>query len=116
LVALSALLDKPGVERAHDRTRAAAPDGGDLPPRLRANLRGTVFAHLDCGDSWRERLGEIQVPTLVVRGEDDRFFPVGNGRAMAAEILSAIKCCGWLLTEGPGEGLGGGVGGVDAAA
>jgi pimeloyl-ACP methyl ester carboxylesterase len=26
---------------------------------------------------WRERLPEIEVPTLVVHGRRDRFFPVG---------------------------------------
>jgi pimeloyl-ACP methyl ester carboxylesterase len=85
--------DDAAVRRAHgeiyDRTRDAAPEGADLPPRFRANHMGMVFAHLDCGDRWRERLGEIRMPTLVVHGEDDRFFPVGNGRATAAEILGA---------------------------
>ena len=73
----------------YDRTRDAAPEGADLPPRFRANHLGMVFAHLDCGDRWRERFSEIRMPTLVVHGEGDRFFPVGNGRAMAAEIPGA---------------------------
>jgi pimeloyl-ACP methyl ester carboxylesterase len=77
-------IDEAAVRRAlgeiYDRTRDAAPEGAGLPPRFRANLMGMVFAHLDCGDRWRERLGEIRMPTLVVHGEDDRFFPVGNGR------------------------------------
>jgi pimeloyl-ACP methyl ester carboxylesterase len=86
-------IDEVAVRRAlgeiYDRTRDAAPEGAGLPPRFRANLMGMVFAHLDCGHRWRERLGEIRMPTLVVHGEDDRFFPVGNGRAMAAEIPGA---------------------------
>lgn len=85
--------DEAAVRRAlgevYDRTRDAAPQGADLPPRFRANHMWTVFAHLDSGDRWRERLGEIRAPTLVVHGEDDRFFPVGNGRALAAEIPGA---------------------------
>lgn len=41
------------------------------------------------GPRWRERLGEISVPTLVLHGEDDPFFPIGNGGALAAEIPHA---------------------------
>ena len=38
---------------------------------------------------WRERLGDITAPTLVLHGEDDPFFPIGNGQALAAEIPDA---------------------------
>ena len=83
-------IDEATVRRTHgqiyDRTLDAAPEGADLPPRFRANHMDAVFAHLDSGDRWRERLGEIGVPTLVVHGEDDRFFPIGNGRALAVAI------------------------------
>ena len=41
------------------------------------------------GPRWRERLGEITAPTLVLHGEDDPFFPIGNGEALAAEIPDA---------------------------
>jgi pimeloyl-ACP methyl ester carboxylesterase len=44
------------------------------------------IAFADHGPRWRERLGEITAPTLVLHGEDDRFFPIGNGEALAAEI------------------------------
>lgn len=54
-----------------------------------ANHRGTVFAKLDCTPRWRERLPELAVPTLVVHGRNDRFFPVGNGEALAREIPDA---------------------------
>ena len=36
-----------------------------------------------------ERLLEIEVPTLVVHGRRDLFFPVGNGEAIAREIPGA---------------------------
>ena len=36
-----------------------------------------------------ERLGEITAPTLVLHGEDDPFFPIGNGEALAVEIPNA---------------------------
>ncbi|WP_149264135.1 alpha/beta fold hydrolase [Actinomadura sp. K4S16] len=74
------------IERVYDRT---VPSGADPGKAHRANQMGTVFAALDCGDRWRERLPEITAPTLVVHGEDDPFFPLGNGRALAAEIPSA---------------------------
>ena len=54
-----------------------------------ANQLGTVFARLDCAPRWRERRGDLAVPTLVVHGRADRFFPVGNGEALAAQIPGA---------------------------
>jgi hypothetical protein len=54
-----------------------------------ANQLGMVFAKLNCKPRWRERLPEIEVPTLVVHGSRNRFFPVGNGEAIAREIPGA---------------------------
>jgi hypothetical protein len=51
-----------------------------------ANQLGIVFAKLNCKPRWRERLPEIGIPTLVVHGRRNRFFPVGNGEAIAREI------------------------------
>jgi pimeloyl-ACP methyl ester carboxylesterase len=48
-----------------------------------------VFSKLDCKPRWRERLPEINVPTLVVHGRRDPFFPVGNGEAIARAIPAA---------------------------
>ncbi|KAA1425207.1 alpha/beta hydrolase [Mumia zhuanghuii] len=58
-------------------------------PTQMANQLGMVFAALDCTPRWRERLPEIAVPTLVVHGRRDPFFPVGNGEAIAREIPGA---------------------------
>ncbi|MFF5970342.1 alpha/beta fold hydrolase [Streptomyces sp. NPDC012769] len=66
--------------RIWDRTPGAA------PPVQRANQLGVVFSRLDCGPRWRDRLSEIAVPALVVHGRRNRFFPVGNGEAIAREI------------------------------
>ena len=41
------------------------------------------------GGRWRERLGEIRVPTLVLHGDEDPLFPLGHGRALADEIPGA---------------------------
>jgi pimeloyl-ACP methyl ester carboxylesterase len=38
---------------------------------------------------WRERLGEIRVPTTVVHGTADPMFPIGNGEALARDIPGA---------------------------
>lgn len=62
---------------------------GRDPAVHRANQQGTVFARLDCTPRWRERLPEIALPTLVVHGRRDRFFPLGNGEALAAAIPAA---------------------------
>jgi pimeloyl-ACP methyl ester carboxylesterase len=62
---------------------------GTAPPIQMANQLGMVFSKLDCTPRWRERLPEIAVPTLVVHGRRDRFFPVGNGEALAREIPGA---------------------------
>ncbi|MEU1954421.1 alpha/beta fold hydrolase [Nocardia rhamnosiphila] len=80
--------DDPGTARTlaariWDRTP------GTTPPVQMANQLGMVFSRLDCTPRWRERLPEIEVPTLVVHGRRDRFFPVGNGEAIAREIPGA---------------------------
>jgi pimeloyl-ACP methyl ester carboxylesterase len=69
--------------RIWDRTPDTA------PPVQMANQLGLVFSKLDCKPRWRERLSEIAVPTLVVHGRRDPFFPVGNGEAIAREIPGA---------------------------
>jgi pimeloyl-ACP methyl ester carboxylesterase len=47
---------------------------------------------------WRERLGEIRVPTTVVHGTADPMFPIANGEALAREIPGA------RLVKVPGGG------------
>jgi pimeloyl-ACP methyl ester carboxylesterase len=55
------------------------------------DLAATMTNHLLlAGDGgWRERLGEIRVPTLVLHGTEDPLFPIGHGQALAAEIPGA---------------------------
>jgi pimeloyl-ACP methyl ester carboxylesterase len=52
-------------------------------------------------DRWRERLGELEVPTLVVHGTEDPLFPLGHGEALAREIPGAEL----LTLEGGGHEL-----------
>ena len=68
------------VERAiAERTVARATD-------IRSRTNHGV---MDGGPSWRGRLGEIRVPTLVVHGADDPMFPLPHARALADEIPGA---------------------------
>lgn len=62
---------------------------GTAPAVQMANQLGLVFSRLDCTPRWRERLSEIEMPTLVVHGRRDPFFPVGNGTALARDIPGA---------------------------
>jgi pimeloyl-ACP methyl ester carboxylesterase len=71
------------AERIFDRTP------GTEPAVQMANQLGMVFSKLNCKPRWRERLPELALPALVVHGRRDRFFPVGNGEALAREIPGA---------------------------
>jgi pimeloyl-ACP methyl ester carboxylesterase len=55
----------------------------------------------DASDRWRERLGGLDVPTLVVHGTEDPVFPLGHGEALAREIPGAEL----LTLEGAGHEL-----------
>lgn len=71
------------AERIWDRTQS-------IEPAIQmANQLGMVFSKLDCKPRWRERLPELTIPTLVVHGRHDPFFPLGNGEACAREIPGA---------------------------
>ncbi|MFC0623287.1 alpha/beta fold hydrolase [Kribbella deserti] len=52
------------------------------------NVRSAVTNHpiADQGPRWRERLGAIAVPTVVLHGDQDPLFPPANATALAAEI------------------------------
>ena len=55
------------------------------------NLASSITNHagIDTGDRWRERLGEVSAPTLVIHGTEDPMFPSGNAVALAKEIPGA---------------------------
>jgi pimeloyl-ACP methyl ester carboxylesterase len=59
----------------------------DYSDDIEASL--TSSFEFDAGDPWRQRLGEIVAPTLVIHGADDPLFPVAHGRGLAAEIPGA---------------------------
>jgi pimeloyl-ACP methyl ester carboxylesterase len=55
------------------------------------NLASSITNHagIDTGERWRERLGEVSAPTLVIHGTEDPMFPYGNAVALANEIPGA---------------------------
>ncbi|VTR78330.1 alpha/beta fold hydrolase [Cellulomonas hominis] len=80
-------------ERAYQRGGFEADVQQDVTQRtvaratdLRARTNHYVMAP---GPVWRHRLGGIAAPALVVHGDDDPFFPLPHGRALAAEIPRA---------------------------
>ena len=94
-----------------DERRLAGPVGFDeetarrrgegMVDRARNIAAHDNIAFADHGDRWRERLGEIDTPTLVVHGTADPFFPYGNGVALAREIPGAEL----LTLDGVGHAL-----------
>lgn len=44
---------------------------------------------IDGTDPWRDRLGGLAAPTLVIHGTDDPVFALGHGQALAREIPGA---------------------------
>lgn len=54
------------------------------------NLASTANVYaLDAGEPWRQRLGQINAPTLVIHGAEDKLFPYDHARALAREIPGA---------------------------
>lgn len=74
------------AEAARQAARIWKRTQGEDPATHLADQLGMVFSRLDCRPRWRERLGEVEVPTLVVHGRRDPFFPLGNSEAIAREI------------------------------
>jgi pimeloyl-ACP methyl ester carboxylesterase len=62
---------------------------GTAAPIQMANQLGMVFAKLDCEPRWRKRLPEIEVPTLVVHGRRNPFFPLATARRSRARSRGA---------------------------
>jgi len=55
------------------------------------NLEASMTNHdlLEGGERWRERLPDLDVPTLVVHGKEDPLFPYGHALALVDEIPGA---------------------------
>jgi pimeloyl-ACP methyl ester carboxylesterase len=59
----------------------------DRSANIAANLTNPFI--LDAGDPWRQRLGQVAAPTLVVHGSEDPLFPYGHALVLAREIPGA---------------------------
>jgi pimeloyl-ACP methyl ester carboxylesterase len=55
------------------------------------NIASSQINHfaMDIGEPIRDRLGEIDAPTLVIHGDRDALFPLGHALAMQNEIPGA---------------------------
>lgn len=65
-----------------------------LPHQL---IKTTMF---EPAEPWRDRLGDIAAPTLVIHGSEDPMFPLRHGEAVAREIAHAQL----LVLNGVGHG------------
>lgn len=54
-----------------------------------SSVLGLAFA--EASDRWRERPGDLTVPTLVVHGTDEPFYRYGNGQASAGQISGPAR-------------------------
>jgi pimeloyl-ACP methyl ester carboxylesterase len=56
-----------------------------------SNVEASMTNHdfLKGADPWRERLRDLDVPTLVIHGTEDPVLPYGHALALAREIRGA---------------------------
>jgi pimeloyl-ACP methyl ester carboxylesterase len=80
-------------------TRALSARVVDRTTNMESSMKNAYAA--EGGERWRERLGGLDVPTLVVHGTEDPLFPLGHGEALAREIPGAEL----LTLEGGGHEL-----------
>jgi pimeloyl-ACP methyl ester carboxylesterase len=84
-------IERPYAARSRPFDEAAMRDLAgrvfDHSADIEANLTNPFI--VDAGDPWRERLGRIAAPTLVVHGTEDPLFPYGHALALAEEIPGA---------------------------
>jgi pimeloyl-ACP methyl ester carboxylesterase len=72
-------------DEAHDR--AIWTDTVRRSPGMHRDEGGADV--IDHAPRWRERLGEIRVPTTVLHGTADPVFPMGNAEALVRDIPGA---------------------------
>lgn len=99
LTELSRALASPAHPFDEDAVRELLARAVDRTTNVESSMKNHHAA--EGSDRWRERLGEVDVPTLVIHGADDPVFPVGHGVALAREIPGAEL----LVLEGTGHEL-----------
>ena len=87
LTEISRALASPAHPFDEDAVRALFTRAVDRTTNVESSQRNHHAA--EGGERWRERLGGLDVPTLVIHGADDPIFPVGHGEALAREIPGA---------------------------
>ena len=71
----------------------------------RTTTMASAFNHsmIVADESWNGRLGEIEVPVLIIHGSDDPIVPVANAHAIAEQARDTQT----LIIEGAGHELNG---------
>jgi pimeloyl-ACP methyl ester carboxylesterase len=77
------------ITRPFDETAWRDLAGRDFDRSVNIASGMTNHFVLEGGEGWRERLGEIRAPTLVVHGDEDPLFPPAHAHALAEEIPNA---------------------------
>jgi pimeloyl-ACP methyl ester carboxylesterase len=99
LTEISRALASPAHPFDEDATRALFARSVRRTTNVESSMKNHHAA--EGSDRWRERLGEVDVPTLVIHGDEDPIFPVGHGEALAREIPGAEL----IVLEGTGHEL-----------
>lgn len=81
-------------------TRALWERVADRTTNIESSMKNHYATEGD-GGRWRERLGALDVPALVVHGTEDPLFPIAHGEALARAIPGAEL----LVLEGSGHEL-----------
>lgn len=81
--------ERPFAGRAFDEAAMRELAGRVFDRTANIASSATNVFRIDPGPPWRERLGRIAAPALVVHGADDPMFPLEHGRALADEIPGA---------------------------
>jgi pimeloyl-ACP methyl ester carboxylesterase len=91
----------PGIRAHHAYTLLMASGFAETHPEAMEHIAAVARYRPQSGESYLRqlqacwghdvagRLGEIQIPTLVVHGESDPLIPVGNGHFLAQHIPHA---------------------------
>jgi pimeloyl-ACP methyl ester carboxylesterase len=92
-----------GAGRSHPfderGTRALCGRVLDRTTNIESSMKNHYAA--EGADPWRERLGALDTPTLVIHGTEDPVLPYGHGVALAKEVPGAEL----LALEGTGHEL-----------
>jgi pimeloyl-ACP methyl ester carboxylesterase len=99
LTELSRALASPAHPFDEDAVRALFARAVDRTTNVESSMKNHYAAEGTA--RWRERLPELDVPTLVIHGSEDPVFPLGHGEALAHEIPGAEL----LVLEGMGHEL-----------